>query len=291
MCWSCRAWIAGAVRGTRVSRLHRKFARRGALWQRAWRTGLLAVVNLALFVAIWLTFAPNIVQARGNIAYWCYFVVLYLTLTAMAALLMFVVDSTLLSYRFVVAFRRHHQRVWPDGLVDNTARQWGWGPVAVDTAPAAAAVRQAADWSLFIRFIDDVTNVVARMIYYPFVVLLVLIVAQNRLFDDWHWNAPLAFMVLFIAGAAVVCAVLLQVEARRARRESLAALDELRRARVGLPTDPLREQLDQVRSDIDDLRTGAFASPSQNPVVKAVLLPLVGGGGLAVLEMILPYFQ
>ncbi len=285
-CASCQAWIADAPEGTDVSQLQKEFAERGAPWRRAWRSTLLAVLNLALFLGIWWAFDPTVVQTRGAIAYYCHYVTLLVTLIALAGILMFVVDSTLLSYRFVVAFRRQEKRIWPSGLVDKTAQKWGAPP----TDPSAAAeMRQAADQWLFIRFIDDVTNVVARMIYYPFVVLLVLIVAQNRLFDDWHWNVPLALMAIFNAAAPVACAAILQLEAKRARGKSLDALDELLRARVGPPEDPVREKVARIRTEIEDFQTGAFASFSQNPIVKAILLPLFGGGGLAALEALLSF--
>jgi hypothetical protein len=77
------------------------------------------------------------------------------------------------------------------------------------------------------------------------VVLLVLIVAHNRLFDDWHWNAPLSIMALFSAGTAVACGVMLQRAAKKAKVKALEALDELLRKRAWAAVDPVHENQGQ----------------------------------------------
>jgi hypothetical protein len=290
---SCQAWTQEPEQGPEVRKLCEQFAKYGVPWRRAYRSGLLAALNLALFVLLWRLFDPTIPQARGWIAQSCYIIVLVLTLLALPALLMFVVDSTLLSYRFVVALVGLEGRKWPTTLLADAARKWGLEvpvPQGEEDIPEAGEIPQAVGQWLSLRLIDAVTNVVAgRLIYYPFVVLLVLIVAQNRLFDNWHWNTPLALMALFNAGVAVVCAVLLQRAAKGARAQALGVLDGLLRVRVGSPEDPVREKFSQIRSDIDGINTGAFAGFYQNPVVGAILLPLGGGGGLAALEALLGY--
>jgi hypothetical protein len=290
---SCQAWTREPTKAREVRKLFEEFAEHGVPWRRTYRTGLLAALNLALFVLLWRLFDSGIPQARGLIAQTSFIVVLVLTLLTLPALLMFVVDSTLLSYRFVAALVGQRERAWPASLLADGARKWGMElPIAEEKEhlPEAGETPQAVGQWLSIRLIDAVTNVVAgRLIYYPFVVLLVLIVAQNRLFDNWHWTTPLALMALFNAGVAIVCAVLLQNAAKRARARALSALDDLLRARIGPPHDSVREKMGRIRSEIKAVNTGAFANWSQNPVIGAVLLPLMGGGGLAALEALLRY--
>jgi hypothetical protein len=245
---------------------------------------------VVLFGLFGLLFDPRVVQARGWVAQVCFFVVSVLTSLSLALLLMFVVDSTLLSYRFVTALAGQRERKWPGKLLAEGAKKWRLElPVAErQDVPEIWEIPRAVGQWLSIRLIDAVTYVVAtRLIYYPFVVLLVLVVAQNPLFDDWHWNTPLALMALFNAVVAVVCAVLLQSAAKGARSGALSALDELLRAAGGRADDAAREKLPRIRAEIEGTNTGAFAGFSQNPVVRAVLLPLVGGGGLAALETLL----
>jgi hypothetical protein len=289
---SCRAWTQEPPKDGKVSTLYQVFADYGVPWQRAFRTGLLALFNLGLFQLLLWLFDPTVDQARGWIAYTCYHFVVGLTLLSLAGLLMFVVDSTLLSYRFVRALAGQKERKWPGTLLADAAKKWGLElPVAerADVPEIWEVPRAVGQW-LSIRLIDAVTYVVAtRLIYYPFVVILVLVVAQNPLFDNWHWNTPLALMALFNAVVAVVCAVLLQSAAKSARSDALSTLDELLRARGGRADDARRENLARIRAEIEGTNTGAFAGLSQNPVVRAVLLPLVGGGGLAALEALMRY--
>jgi hypothetical protein len=230
-------------------------------------------------------FSPTIVHARGPIAQSWNWYVLWATLIAVTLLVAFVVDSTVQCYRFVTSLSRlDKKREWPEGLPEAKARRYG---LECLDDPAKAAVDQ---W-LCVRLIAAVTEVVAQLIYCPFVVLLVVLVAHNRIFNDWHWNGPYVVILVFYAGAAVLCAVELQRAAKAARRDALHELDGLVRARVGPEHDELREKLTRIRSDIAGYKTGAFASFRQNPIIRAVLLPLFGAGGLAAVEALLQYLH
>jgi hypothetical protein len=288
------AWAPKRQESAEVSKLYEQFAPWGSLGGRAWRTLLLTLVYLALFVLLWMLFNPTLLQARGNIAQCCYFVVGWATLLTQAGLLMFVVDCTLLSYRFVTYLVRQEGRKWPTALLKEMAGRWDLPLPINDGAikdPETLRNGKAVDQWLLIRLIDDVTNVVARLIYYPFVVLLVLIVAQNRLFDNWHWNAPLAIMALFNVVAAVICGVMLQHAAKSTKGKAPETLDRLLREQAWAADDSVHEKVAQIRADIEGTDSGAFASLSQNPIVGAILLPLFGGGGLAALEALLAYLH
>jgi hypothetical protein len=278
---SWQTWVVEPDAKADISELYQKFAEQGVPLQRLVRSLSLTVLTMPLFMLIWCYFYPTTIQSRGTLASIWYFWVTLATLFASTFLLMFVLDSTLLSYRFVRAIQG--ERKWPEDLLDEKAKGWAF------PEPHADLSRRAVAGWLSLRLIDAVTNVVAgQLIYYPFVVLLVLVVSQNSLFDDWHWNPALIWMAVLYAGAAVACAVLLQRAAKKARDQALAELDEMIH---GIPPgDGLAENLTRVRSEVEGLKTGAFSGLYQNPVVGAVLLPLCGGGGLAALEALLSYF-
>jgi hypothetical protein len=157
------------------------------------------------------------------------------------------------------------------------------------TGNTAEETREALHQWLRLRLIDQSTNVVARLIYYPFIVLLILIVAQNRLFDDWHWNVPLSFIALLSGGTALVCGLLLQRSAKKAKEKALEALAKIVVRRVGSPRDEFRKKIERLRTDVESMSSSAFASFFQNPVLGALLLPLGGGGTLAALETLLSH--
>jgi len=150
--------------------------------------------------------------------------------------------------------------------------------------PAGTAVTEL----LRVRLIAASSHVVSRLIFDPFVVLLVLIVAQSPLFVAWQWNIPALTVAFLSASAALACAVILQRSAKDARARALDALDRAELPLTG-KDDEACARVAKIRSEIESLATGVFASFSQNPVVYALLLPLGGGGGLAALESLLPH--
>jgi hypothetical protein len=85
-----------------------------------------------------------------------------------------------------------------------------------------------------------------------------------------------------VAGGA---AALLRRSAERTRRHTLRRLQAAALKCKG--TTELKEtgeQLDRVIAEIQGLRIGAFAPLSQQPFIRALLVPLSGVSGLAVVE-------
>jgi hypothetical protein len=286
------AWGPGET--TEVARLYEHLEGHGKPAWRALRCALMAGLSLGLLVLVWQVFTPTVVHARGPIAHCWNRAVLWTTLIVVILLVAFVVDSTVLAFRFVTSLSRlGAARQWPEGHVARTARRWGLTLPDETAAPTpdTQAVKTAVDQWLCLRLIEAVTEVVAQLIYYPFVVMLVLIVAHNRIFNDWHWNIPFAIIILVNAGAAVLCAFELQRAAKGARKQAVRVLDALLRTRVGHHHDEFCDKLTRIRADVAGFKTGAFASFRNNPVVNAILVPLFGAGGLAALEALLQYLH
>jgi hypothetical protein len=271
-----------------VSQVWQEFEAYGHWLQRLFRcTILLGLCGLLLYY-LWLIFDPVFLHARGSLTLWMDRITLFLSGAALFGLLVVIADTTILCYRLI---RRLSEPgvVWPDKALEEQARQ---RQLVLDAAPAPLPEenKEALRQWLLIRFVADATNVVARSIYYPFVVLLILIIAQNRIFTDWHWNIPFILVALLSSGGALTCAVLLQHAARRARERALEVLDRLIRPRLGIKDDEIRPRYEQIRTEIENMESGAFATFTRNPIVGAILIPLGGGGGLAALQALLPYF-
>jgi hypothetical protein len=139
------------------------------------------------------------------------------------------------------------------------------------------------------RLIAAATRVVSDLIFYPFVVLFVLFVAQNPLFVTWQWNVPALTIAFLSAGAALACAAILQRSAKEAQRKALDKLDDILLPFAGKEKEEERGKLQQIRDEIEAMDSGVFAGLKGNPLVYAILLPLGGGGGLAALEALLPH--
>jgi hypothetical protein len=260
-----------------------QFEEFGKTRHRLYRCAAVLVINLALWAVLHSLTDATVTHGRGELARSTGEISLYLAGLALVFLLIFAVDATVLCYRFVTYLGRCHYP-WPDALVAKLAEQRGLKPTEADSDPARLAVNEL----LRVRLIGAAAAVVSRLVFDPFVVLLVLVVAQSPLFVPWQWNIPQFTVALVSAGTALACAVILQRSAKHARAKAVEALDRILLLLTG--QDPAtRERVSQIREEIDGLDTGVFAGLANNPVVYALLLPLGGGGGLAALETLLPH--
>ena len=124
------------------------------------------------------------------------------------------------------------------------------------------------------------TQVVAPLIWYPLIVLILLVVANFSFFDNWTWSASLVLIYAITAAWALGSAILLRRAAEQLRE---TALNDLRRFRLlGQESETKRQTFDELIAEIRGLKTGAFAPLSEQPFIRAVLLP---GGGLGLLAV------
>ncbi|HSI56275.1 MAG TPA: hypothetical protein VLA16_01880 [Ideonella sp.] len=184
-----------------------------------------------------------------------------------------VADATRLSVRF--ARRLRGQRAnWPPRTMYHFAQRLGRLP------------RRLLDHWIDLQFVARRTRCVTGLIYYPFIVLSLLLLSRSRTFDDWHMPTAVLLMALFSVGIVLACAVALRRVAENSRRRALADVrDTLLRAHAhGAPAQPPTAQLELLRRQIEELREGAFAPFSQQPLLKALLLPFATLGGTTLLD-------
>jgi hypothetical protein len=259
----------------------RRFETYGKPCYRLIRTVLLSLLYLGLLMIFWLfLFEPISSQARGAVTRILDGLLLFLAGGTLVGLIMFVVDATHLCYRLVEYLSRYAQ-TWPLVVLRERAYERG---LALDNEGC-----QALGCWLTVRLIAEATAVTARLLYYPFIVLLILVVAQSSFFDNWHWHVPLIVAIVLSAATALICALLLQRAAKSAKDKALRTLNGLIVERIGPEEDLVRAKLEQLRAEIEKEQAGAFASFTNNPVVWAILIPLGGGGGVAALQALLMY--
>src|SRR6266545_2496422 len=142
----------------------------------------------------------------------------------------------------------------------------------------SAAARLA--W-LDIKVIEMWTDIVSPIIYYPFIVLCLMILSRSPLFDNL--GTPYQLMVVFGVSRlyAAACAFKLRGVAERARGMALERFTHLlvrARGQAGAPA--IASQIEIMTREIESLRRGAFAPLTEQPVVRALLLPISSAGGL-----------
>jgi hypothetical protein len=189
-----------------------------------------------------------------------------------------------------------------------------------------------SDW-IDINFIAQRTRDVDRLIYYPFAVLFLMILARLPFFDRWTWPVSLIAILGLNSVIALLAVCRLRLTAEKARSFALERLNKHLVTALGRhedrtspdlhskdsPDQPARRemqpggsnggvavliaparvevqvagrtesQLAQLRWMIDEIkamRTGAFAPIMEQPVLRAILMPLSGGGLVALLDLI-----
>lgn len=265
----------------------------GRLAARLLRTALLA--SLAWLLGIVLTLPLNeelVIPHRGDFSLQVHRWLSVLAHMSICMMIFFVLDATVFCIRFV-----HGLRVlganWPHRTL-----KWFERKLDIPRGP------HLDNW-IDLQFVALRTRAVGGLIYYPFIVLSLMLLSRNPVFDDWYMPKGGVFLAVSCALIALSCAMGLRVMAERSRRHALAAIDnDLLRAAGGNssalaaaariwrapyalespPRAPTARQLELLRERVEDLRDGAFAPFSQQPLLKALLLPFATFGGTTLLD-------
>jgi hypothetical protein len=212
------------------------------------------------------------VPARGDIAYVIDRVILALATGALALLLIYVVHAALMCQRFITHLSRRLS-VYPDQTLEKFAKARGMN--------GSPHITDLADW-LDVQLIANRTRAVAGLVYSPFLILLLLWASYSQMFDQWHRSVTLIAIFLVHAALIVGCQITLRRAAEKGRRRALTRLDHRLSEAIGAKDEPRTKQLGLLMRELQEIQEGAFRPFSQQPVLKALLVPFVGGGSLVI---------
>lgn len=168
-------------------------------------------------------------------------------------------------------------------------RRWiGWLGKAANEWPEALRLKYVKDYGAdqhdrgafeqlkglaCIELIAQRTHVVNRLIRYPFIALLVLIVARNNYFDLWSFP-----LVLMVAGAVNVLLALggaffLYQSADKAKQAVLSDLSRhlLQTWGRGKDQEFRAKQIQQITEEVESNQQGAFVPLYQQPAIESSL--------------------
>lgn len=137
-------------------------------------------------------------------------------------------------------------------------------------------MRYLDEW-IDLQLIADLTEHVGRLVYYPFIVFLLLLLARNDWWDRWPW--PWSLIIIFVGNLTLAASsvVILQTAARKAKHEAEATLEaKVKRLQAAIAESPAANdanQAEKLLEEIRNLRRGAFVPLWENPVLGAILLP------------------
>jgi hypothetical protein len=247
---------------------------RNKFWPRFIRIGILLVLYSIFAFTILHLFPQPPSPARGHLAFEIDKIVFYLAGVGLLLLSFYVVDAIQLNSNFIRMFGREVTK-WGREVVDRSHRH-----------PPLTEKELSAYNEIF--FVAQRTQAVAPLIWYPLLVLTLIVVARASLFDNWTWPPSLVLIYAITGAWALGSAILLRRAAEQLRE---TALNDLRRFRLlGQESEARRQTFEELMAEIRDLKTGAFAPLTEQPFIRAVLFPGAGLGLLAVGQRLLDLF-
>jgi hypothetical protein len=266
-----RATKGGAPVTQAASEFWRKYIHQGRRTGRFLRISAGVVLMFAVAWLISSVFGDQLPPTRGTLSFRAYEWVAIFLFVANLFLIFFVADATLLCWSAIRSFRTE-KGVWPPVTVRDFNRRLALPESVLDS------------W-IALQFISKRTACITGLIYYPFLILGLLVLSRNRVFA----NFPPSRAMLVVTGISVLilmgCALALHWSAEASRTEARVQLnDEIVKAMSLKDAGRLASQLQMMLRRVDELRDGAFSPFSQQPLVRAILLPLGGLGGSTLFE-------
>jgi hypothetical protein len=189
----------------------------------------------------------------------------------MIILIFFIVDATYLSLEHLANPLINIHTKWPDKVMKE---------IKGDHHILKEDFAELRD----VQFVTKLTEDMGKMIYWPFIVLAVMVAARFPYFDNW--NFPISLIIAYVIPSIylIVCAVKLQRTAKQVRAKALAYLNGQRFAsRFGEEENKRRAlKLTYIIREIESIREGAFRPFYENPVIHVIL----GSGGAGFLALL-----
>lgn len=291
----------GGMEGARLWRSYLRLLGNGPRFCRT----VFWLVLVGIFVAIEMeVFGGDLpeIPARGLDDRALFLITIAVSIIGTIALMVMVSDSTILTWRFIQALK-NLRTIYPAATVKRFAAELG-PAIATDKAtkvPLSVAARVYErgpngpeprnslldDW-IDARLLADHTAAIAPLIFFPLTLLSLLIVARSPMFDNWAIDGPVLVVLVTYVLWTIAMATMLNFAAETARRK---ALENMRKDLLWLQGADakyklLAEHFPSLIKQVEDLRKGAFAPFFEQPLVRAVLVPLGGVGGIQLLDML-----
>jgi len=139
-----------------------------------------------------------------------------------------------------------------------------------------------------LQLIAELTERVGRLIYYPTILMLLLMLARNSWWDAWKWPLQLLIIYGFNFTIALASIVILQRAAKDAKRTAEQTLAEkVRKLRARIAPSPAANNAargEEILKEVQGLNRGAFVPFWENPVVGAIFL---SSGGTTALQLLI----
>ena len=255
---------------TDLGRLWNDYQKKSAFRCRFLRIALTSISYFILCCAIILIQGYPYPPCRGDFNYYVDLTMLLFSVCSLIVLIFWVVDVTKLSRWFI--YKISEKGIdWPP----ETIRRLSFGNYVIPP--------KHTDDLVNIRIIGEHTGVVGKLIYYPFIVIILMLISQGSYFDNWNLSIGLLIVIMMSLAYSAFCVLVLRHSAKSIRQKAIKKLhiqQIFSKSQTSDLSQPLSLMLDYIRSN----REGALAPISHQPFVHALLIFLGSGGSLLLLE-------
>ena len=216
---------------------------RGLWWKRVGRVFLmlmfLGVFVVCLSMALPLPTSP----ARGDLARIIDKSILVFCICAFFFLTFYVFDAINMALRIIKGLGQHRTN-WPESYIHNIVKQKQVNP---------EYLAGYAD----VYFTAMHTKEVSSIVYYPFLIVLLMVIARNEYFENWPWPASLLIMLIISVMFIWFCSFCIRRAARHVKREALKDIDSHM-----ISDTNRRAQIEHIRDEINSI--SAIPAPPEN---------------------------
>ncbi|SPP64557.1 hypothetical protein [Nitrospira lenta] len=262
---------AATMTATTVDQAWSWYREAGKPAQRAARTLLLFFLYLAVMWPLghWVLDEEMIHPCRGHLSCTVDWVLTLVSVVLVVLLNLAVFDAVMLCRRWI-GWVTASTGGWSDRVQEEYLRDYGLGE-------AQKAEFEKLKYLAVVDLIGQRTEVVNRLIRYPFIALLIMIAGRNDYFDIWNYPILLLFSWALNILLALLAALLLYQAASKAKAAMLTGLSRqmVQALGVGQDRDVRMKQVQFIIDEVEANEQGAFVPLYQQPVVESSLYGLV----------------
>ncbi len=259
---------------------------------------------LALFLLFYLFYEFPNTPYRSDFSKNITSVIVFASVFSFLALLILVVDEIRLTSKFIKVLTDNNME-WDGEVYKRLRVDRRKEDRTLGAGEEEGRNKAPKGWELFFnnwikaRLIARFTKAVDNIIYFPFIIILMLIVSRFRIFDNW--NMPLPLVIIFATNFLLASYFGFRLH-KYAKKAKDKILKEMENEEIALfskgPSSNKKEELRLDRKDLQVLakniiektraiREGAFVPFWEQPILQSVMIPFSGYGGFALLEYVL----
>ncbi|MDP3092630.1 MAG: hypothetical protein Q8N04_18290 [Nitrospira sp.] len=262
---------AATMTATTVDQAWSWYREAGKPAQRAARTVMLFFLYLAVMWPLekWVLDEEMIHPCRGRLSCTVDWVLTLGSVALVVLLNLAVFDAVMLCRRWI-GWVTASTGGWSDQVQEEYLRDYGLGQ-------AQKAEFEKLKYLAVVDLIGQRTEVVNRLIRYPFIALLIMIAGRNDYFDIWNYPVLLLFSWALNVLLALLAAFLLYQAASKAKAAMLTGLSRqmVQALGVGQDRDVRMKQVQFIIDEVEANEQGAFVPLYQQPVIESSLYGIV----------------